>query len=125
MNFNKDFETINNALHEDNRRAFRHAFKQLCDTAPNGLKFTLAQISTCTISPFTHIGRAAKYYTISNGRIYPQSFKNSECHIHGYDIEDFIFRVWNCYIIGNTFYCGHIGAHEIGETYFKNKYIID
>lgn len=125
MTFDKDFDAINTAIRGDNRRAFRHAFKQLCNTAPNGFKFTLAQTLTCTISPFTHIGRATKYYTISNGRIYRQSFKNSECYTHGYDIEDFIFRVWNCYITGNSFYCGHIDANGIGETYFKNKYIID
>lgn len=124
MNFDNDFNAINAAIRDDSRRAFRHAFKQLCYTVPNEFKFTLVNISTCAISPFTHIGHA-KYYTVSNGRIYPQSFKNSECHLHGFEIEDFIYRVWHSYIVGNTFYYGHMDAHDIGEKYFKNKYIID
>lgn len=124
MNFDKDFEVINNAIREDSRRAFRRAFKQLCDTAPNELKFTLVNISKCEVSPYTHIGKT-KYYTISNGRIYPQAYKSAENHSHGYEIEDFIFRVWNCYIIGNTFYHSHLDGYEIGDKYFKNKYIVD
>lgn len=124
MNFDKDFEAINRAICEDSRRAFRRAFKQLCDTAPNGLKFTLTRISKSEISPYTHIGKT-KYYTISDGYVFPQSFKKSVCYSPKYDIEDFIYRVWNGYIIGNTFYYGHMGAHEIGETFFKTKYIVD
>lgn len=124
MNFDKDFEAINTAIYEDNRRAFRRAFKQLCDTVPNEFKFTLIRISTSKISPFTHLGRA-KYFTISNGRVYPQSFKKSECHLHGYEIEDFIFKVWNLFIVGNTFYYTHMDEYEIGEKYFGNKYIVD
>lgn len=124
MMYDKDFEEINRTLREDNRRAFRRAFKQLCDTVPSDFKFTLVRVSTSKISPFTHIGHAS-YYTVRDGYVYPQSFKNSECHLHGFEIEDFIYRVWNNYIIGNTFYYGHIDAHDIGEKYFKNKYIIN